>query len=594
MRISRSAASVRGGFTLIEMLISVALVMLMMVMFAAMFGTAVGTMRRQRGLANNDQKARALTALLRGDLEAATYKSQLYSDSAGLVPLVAGDIVDPNQKGYFYIAENDPGSETDDNLQLTIWVAEPISGRAQLIGQPDGDGSFDIDPALPDLNQPDGDDGILNNDVTWSRAAEVSYFLRNGTLYRRVLLLRDPLPHNPVYPTQPTMGVAGEGTDSFSAYADRLLPGVYDADADQDDLNAAPADTTIGDFWADFDSSACWVYDDTSGAWLIHFNSIDSLDNNRGHENHPLGMPLHRFGHDPGMIAAGQPLEFLTTLPATPEYIGRFTHEETSSAAFGFPGPASDPFTYEDGTGHTLANGDVAEYANGPRAGEDIVMTGVEAFNLEVLDEGWSLAPADRAAALFPKFVNLGQAVYPPGGPPSGPGDPNNEFAGDFSDFWITNPAYGTVFGGNRFDTWHPAMLDNSVAPPTVIPPPFRPLRYTPVAHTPGPGSFYAVNDVVVPTTGFVDQSIVYQCVAVLGSGESAAFDAVHPDQQFEWSRVPGAEFFDGVDASNGVVWRAVDNRIGLKMIRVTIRYVDGQTGGLRQLTTYHSFVESR
>jgi hypothetical protein len=42
------------------------------------------------------------------------------------------------------------------------------------------------------------------------------------------------------------------------------------------------------------------------------------------------------------------------------------------------------------------------------------------------------------------------------------------------------------------------------------------------------------------------------------------------------------------------VIWQAIDNRIGLKMIRITIRYVDGQTGGLRQLSTLHSFVESR
>ncbi len=570
MRISRSAASARGGFTLIEMLISVALVMLMMVMFASMFSTAVGTMSRQRGLANNDQKARALTALLRSDLEAATYKSQLYSDSAGLVPLFAGDVVDPNQKGYFYIAENDPASDADDNLQLTIWVQDPIAGRSQLIGQPDGDGNFNPDPA--DLNQPDGDDGILNNNVTWSRAAEVSYFLRNGTLYRRVLLLRDPLPHSPPYPGQPTMGVAGEGTDSFSAYADRLLPGVYDGDADQG--------PTIGDFWNDFDSSATWIWNEASGAWQVQFHSIDSLDNNRGVENHPLGMPQLRFGHDPGTIVPGQPLEFLTTLPAAPQYIGRFTHEETSSPAFSYPNSGNDPFTYEDGTGHTLLNGDIQEYANGPRAGEDIVMSGVEGFNVEVLDEGWSLSTGagggsnDRLEGGFPKFVNLGQDVYPA----NNGGDPNNEFAADFANTRITNPTYGLA--GNRFDTWHPGA---SVAGD--FDPPYRSMFalnpdltvYTAGWSTP---ATINVGDVLVlgPAQGY-NQSIAFQCIV---GGTTGTL-------QPEWPRVPGAEVTDGT-----VLWRAVDNRIGLKMIRITIRYVDGQTGGLRQLTTYHSFVESR
>ncbi len=567
MRNSRNAASARGGFTLVEMLVAMTLVVMMMLMFAQIFGVAVGTMRNQRSLANNDQKARALTALLRSDLNAATFKSQLYSDSAGLVPLMAGDVVDPNQKGYFYIAENDPGSESDDILQFTIWATNPISGRARPIGRPDGSGA-----SLVDLNQPDGDDGILGNGVTWSRAAEVSYFLRGGTLYRRVLLLRDPLPHDPLYSDQPTLAPTGQGVDlgGMSGYRDRLIPLGYDGSAD---INPP----FVGDFWNDFDDSACWIYSDYGSTWMLHFNSIHSLDNNRGHENHPLGMPEHRFGHDPGLIDPGQPLEFLTTLPPTPQYIGRFTHEETSNPAFSFPGPANDPFSYEDGTGHTLLNNVVADYAGGLRAGEDIVMSGVEAFNIEVLDEGWSLStgpgggPNDRSDGGFPKFVNMGQTVYPAGNL----GDFNNEFAADFSAARITNPGYGIA--GNRFDTWHPDATiggDND--------PPYRPL--------------YSLNP---DLTVFVMGSNGASC----GWRRRCAWDREwinglrlprcrHNRQRSdspEWPLVPGGEVSDGY-----VIWRAIDNRIGLKMMRITIRYIDTQTGGLKQLSVYHSFVESR
>lgn len=567
MRHARLAASVRGGFTLIEMLVAMTLVVMMMVMFAQIFGVAVGTMRDQRALANNDQKARALTALLRSDLEAATYKSQLYSDSPGLVPLLAGDIVDPNQKGYFSIAENDPGSDTDDNLQFTIWVQTPISGRAGLLGRPDGSG-----PTPVDLNQPDGDDGILGNGITWSRAAEVSYFLRNGTLYRRVLLLRDPLPHNPAYPGQPTLAPTGQGADVGGTYFDRMVPLDYDASAD---VNPP----VVGDFWNDFDSSACLVWNDSLGDTQFHFNSIDSLDNNRGHENHPLGMPEHRFGHDPGLVAAGQPLEFLTTLPAAPQYIGRFTQQETSSPSFGYPGPASNPFNYEDSTGHTLVGGVIAEYADGDREGEDIVMSGVEAFNIEVLDEGWSLStagPNDRADGGYPKFVNLGQNQYPAGNL----GDPNNEFAADWANSRITNPSYGLA--GNRFDTWHPSA---SIGASPDIDPPYRPLfALNPdlTVYSAGWSGGATINAAEVLVLGPADgrnESIAYQCIVGGTTG------AIEP----EWPLIPGGEVADG-----SVIWRAIDNRIGLKMIRITIRYIDTQTGGLRQLSVYHSFVESR
>jgi hypothetical protein len=568
------------------MLVAMTLVIMMMMMFANMFGTAVGTMRRQRSLANNDQKARAVTALLRSDLEAATYKSQLYSDSPGLVPLMYGDVVDPNQKGYFYICENDPRSETDDNIQFTIWTPDPMSGKAQPIGRPDGSG-----PNFDDLNQPDGDDGILGNGVTWSRAAEVCYFLRAGTLYRRVLLLRDPLPHEPKYPGQPTMNTRGEGADLSGTYGDRLMPIGYSPDADV----VGPD----GDFWNDFDSSVAWVWDEGLAVWRLHFNSIDSLDNNRGRENHPLGMPDNRFGSFPPNASPlnGQFLEFVDDPgPAPIRYIGRFTHQETSSPSFGVPGAGAgtDPLSYEQATGHTLTDGVVVEYFNGPRAGEDIVMTGVEAFNIEVLDEGWTVSdgtfgggPDDRADGGFPKFVNLGMPTFPAGNGP----DTNNEFGGDWSLGLVGNSQYPNhgPYAGCQFDTWHPNGSPNDTDPR----PPYRPMFSMNTAdqtvyalwesNLSRPAGYFAGEIVTLtPPASPASNSIAYRCII---GGTQGATDEDEP----EWPKTPGVEFTD-----NEVLWRSFDDRIGLKMIRITIRYVDGQTGGLKQLTTYHSFVESR
>ena len=52
-----------AGFTLVEMLVSVACVLLMMSMFAQIFQMATGSLSQQRGLAENDQKARMITPL---------------------------------------------------------------------------------------------------------------------------------------------------------------------------------------------------------------------------------------------------------------------------------------------------------------------------------------------------------------------------------------------------------------------------------------------------------------------------------------------------------------------------------------------------
>ena len=88
------------------------------------------------------------------------------------------------------------------------------------------------------------------------------------------------------------------------------------------------------------------------------------------------------------------------------------------------------------------------------------------------------------------------------------------------------------------------------------------------------------------PSQSRSDASVapVFACSSdIIGAGTSG-FPAEVP----EWPRTPGVEFSDG-----SVLWRSFDNRIGLKMIRITIRYVDGQTGSPRQLSIYHSFVES-
>ena len=255
----------RGGFTLIEMLVSTALVMLIMVLFAQIYAAATSTIREQEGNSKNDQKARSVDIVLQSDLKNRTFRG-IPSDRfprrvgpAGLIPLQANFPVTPFQAGYFAISENDPGCDTDDVLSFTIFA-------------PDGEVFYGPCLAGTEVNHPDSDDGISNDSRTASRAAEVVYFLRDGILYRRINLLRDPpvIPDansRPIrLPTQPTSGTAGVG------------PVLWTTEPANWKQTCTMASTSVG----------------TAFTVL----GIESLSNSLGLANYPIGMPRFRYGHN--------------------------------------------------------------------------------------------------------------------------------------------------------------------------------------------------------------------------------------------------------------------------------------------------------
>ncbi len=350
----------RSGFTLTEMLVATALVVLIMLMFAQIYGSAVGSITEQRGLANNDQKARSVVTTLRKDLQALTYRqpSFPYGDLQGIVPIENGDqpIIDPvNQRGYFFIAENSDTNDTDDILQFTVQLK-----RGQRGDQDDrGRSNRFIGKAanLGITNEAEKDDGISGNDLGASSAAEVCYFLRGGNLYRRLLLLRDPI-HSAIREDgQPTNGVGR--TRRFRT--------------------AGNPDYTAANFYTDFDYSATRRDD------VLWFHSVDSLANDRGVSNWPIALPKNRFG----FRANGASFEN----DSNGVYFGRFTHAETSDPNFGYPGiqptTANDPYERGDLTlPLTTFNNDyvIDQLSGGSRFGEDIILTHVEAFNVEVYD----------------------------------------------------------------------------------------------------------------------------------------------------------------------------------------------------------------
>ena len=111
-------ANRRSGFTLVEMLISVALVLLMMTLFAQVFELASESITLQQALAENDQQLRTCVTIMRADLRKRSFRDVVpFREAQGS----AGSLSPYFQrKGYFYISTNDPNSPRDTVLQFTV------------------------------------------------------------------------------------------------------------------------------------------------------------------------------------------------------------------------------------------------------------------------------------------------------------------------------------------------------------------------------------------------------------------------------------------------------------------------------------------
>lgn len=616
------ASPLRRAFTLVEMLVAMTLVLLMMTLFGEIFGLATGAMNLQRAIAENDQQIRTLTTVLRGDLQKRTFRN-----AVPFFPLETQD--DPTtsfhgREGYFYVSLNSSNNAVDNVLQFTVRSTivdelnddTPYYGSATTLG---GSAAF-----LANSNQPEHDDGEINpNGAGSSTAAEVSYFVRSGNLYRRQLLIRDPLASTGADTDQPTRS---DEVDFF----------VWD-------LGASPPAPILytGDFWDDFDYSAFSRYTaaQQTGAGFVGISSLNNefVNGSNGIDAVPsgsvpvsLGQSRYRFGFDP---RTGLSREFGDSTGTF--FIGRFTQEETSASNFNYPHMACEvsgggstlgsgnpmdaagtTLTDDlDETGASVPDGRVDEFQRnsatgvsaGPRVGEDLLLTNVHEFRIDVWDER------------IGKYVAIGH---------SEPADASGAF-GDFHNSRNLNTAYAPTGGfSSVFDTWHPGYdrddadgdFNDTSQPDN---PPFRPMTWDPAgtsAPAPvnsGSNAFwdhtgtteYIVGDVVFPPTedfnvngvldggedgslptpsviavdnpGQIDESgpvpvhgrvYYYQCVEA-GPGASTA--------QPPWGTTPGQYH----RTSDGYLWQVHSNLRPLKAIRVTVRFLHRQSGKMRQMT---------
>lgn len=601
-----TARPLRRAFTLVEMLVAMTLVLLMMTLFGEIFGLATGSMNLQRAIAENDQQIRTLTTVLRGDLQKRTFQN-----AVPFFPLESQDSPTTSfhgREGYFYISLNSSNNAVDNVLQFTVRSTivdeliddTPYYGAATEIPAPGG--------FLANGNQPEHDDGEINpNGAGASTTAEVCYFVRSGNLYRRQMLIREPLAATGADTEQPTSAAED---DLFSPAAGPIYSSTQ--------------------FWEEFDYSAFPRF--SGGLGGAGFVGTESLNNGTIlaphsppltafqlplHDVTPLGQSRYRFGFNP---FTGQSREFGDgSSPGDGSglfFIGRFTQEETSSTDFNYPhiypGSPNPANPMDHGTALTDAgDGRVSEYTGGARIGQDLLLTNVHEFRIDVWDQRIS------------KYVAIGHS------------DSTVDAFGALGDFHSSrqlNASYAPIGGfSSVFDTWHPTYdqddadgdFDDTTGSDN---PTFRPMTWdplgtsAPVPVNSGPDSFwdhsgmtsYVVGDVVFPPTedinlngvldagedgslptpamvqgmpvdnpGQIDEAgpvpvhgrvYYYRCVEA-GSGASTA--------QPPWGSTPGQYH----RTSDGYLWQVHSNLRPLKSIRITVRFLHRRSGKMRQMT---------
>jgi hypothetical protein len=188
------------------MLVTVAMLVIIMTILVQIFRAATGAVSAAQAFQQIDDQLRRVDGLIRSDLEGVT---------ARFTPPL-----DPAQNlGYFEYGENEfadaQGEDSDDYIRFTAKApaGRPFTGRmfvpptAAMVNNP-----------APQLNQ-----YMLNQPVTiTSEYAEIIYFLRNGNLYRRVLLVAPEL-QSSITPAINNLGYVNDPANPNSTF--NFMPG---------------------------------------------------------------------------------------------------------------------------------------------------------------------------------------------------------------------------------------------------------------------------------------------------------------------------------------------------------------------------------
>ena len=200
----RSETVRRSGFTLLELLIAATLTLMMMGAVVTIFGVVSNTVNESRATMEMTERLRSTAMLLQEDLAGITVPmvpprepdkgegyfeyiegpigpvaplNQAFGTSTSATkyqPAINKEGITADSKGNpLYLADCTVG-DTDDILMFTTRrKGEPFQGRAYVI---------------------DKTDNTRKNVIAKSEVAEVAWFMRGRTLYRRVLLVAPNIP----------------------------------------------------------------------------------------------------------------------------------------------------------------------------------------------------------------------------------------------------------------------------------------------------------------------------------------------------------------------------------------------------------------
>ena len=178
-----------AGVTLVEMLVTLAILLLMMTAIVKIFQAATGSLNSAQAYQELDNQLRQLDATIRSDLNGVTCKLTPPNNPQ-------------NNPGYLEYGENEfadvQGEDADDYIRFTAKApaGRPFTGRMWV--PPPNSANLHATTGTPSATQL-FEAGYQPITIT-SDYAEIIYFLRNGNLYRRVLLVA-PERQSAVVPT---------------------------------------------------------------------------------------------------------------------------------------------------------------------------------------------------------------------------------------------------------------------------------------------------------------------------------------------------------------------------------------------------------
>ncbi len=248
------------------MLVTVAVLVIIMTILVQVFQAATGALSAAQKLQQIDDQFRRLDSVIKSDLEGVT---------ARFTPPL-----DPSQnQGYFEYGENEfadlQGEDSDDYIRFTAKAPDgrPFTGRMWVTGGP-------ATNALVNLN--------VQPVTISSEYAEIIYFLRNGNLYRRVLLVAPQL--------QPTIVQAVNNLVGSTGF----YPGVF-GNSYPNTLNIPVSWQGVNDLSARPSASGNGTNNENFGQNTIVLNSLGDLTNRENRFASP------RFANDYWNATAATP-----------------------------------------------------------------------------------------------------------------------------------------------------------------------------------------------------------------------------------------------------------------------------------------------